>query len=385
MAFSDLLVNGQPAGQPPLQGVTIDLYKDGGNGSFDGGSGVGADDTLVGGPVLTDASGHYSFSVATAGTYFVQEIAPTGYSAPSPIPVTVTAQELAGVVQTTIDGFTTSQTVTADPSRPTRVPRSRCPEAIGGHRDLSVQLLSSSGEILLEASPVFDSPGSHLLHFDTLGNSGSGIYTLAWDGANPGTPPALNYTGLGGIDLTAGGATGISLLMGADHDGSTATFTIYKDASDWSTATFSIPGPSDGVDSNNPNQSVFVPFSAFTTGGGSGADLTDVGAVQMQVGGGIDGLNGQVSLLATAAPTQLTTNLANTPEADLQITKTDGKTTAVPGTSDTYTIVVTNAGPTAVSGAWIADTFPATFTNVTYTAVATGERHRFHSERIRGY
>ena len=60
------------------------------------------------------------------------------------------------------------------------------------------------------------------------------------------------------------------------------------------------------------------------------------------------------------------------PQADLQITKTDGKTTVVPGTSDTYTVVVTNAGPSAVTGATIADIFPATFTNVTYTAVATG-------------
>jgi len=65
------------------------------------------------------------------------------------------------------------------------------------------------------------------------------------------------------------------------------------------------------------------------------------------------------------------------PQADLQITKTDGKTTAVPGTSNSYTIVVTNAGPTAVTGAAIADTFPAGFTNVTYTAVATGSASGF--------
>jgi uncharacterized repeat protein (TIGR01451 family) len=61
-----------------------------------------------------------------------------------------------------------------------------------------------------------------------------------------------------------------------------------------------------------------------------------------------------------------------TPSADLSITKTDGKTTAVPGTSDTYTIVVTNAGPSAVTAATVADTFPPTFTNVTFTATATG-------------
>jgi uncharacterized repeat protein (TIGR01451 family) len=59
-------------------------------------------------------------------------------------------------------------------------------------------------------------------------------------------------------------------------------------------------------------------------------------------------------------------------DADLQITKTDGKTEAVPGTRDTYTIVVTNAGPSSVTGAMVTDTFPAIFTGVTFTATATG-------------
>src|SRR5688572_24497089 len=42
-----------------------------------------------------------------------------------------------------------------------------------------------------------------------------------------------------------------------------------------------------------------------------------------------------------------------TPGADLQITKTDGATEEVPGTSITYTILVTNAGPSDVIGATV--------------------------------
>ena len=57
---------------------------------------------------------------------------------------------------------------------------------------------------------------------------------------------------------------------------------------------------------------------------------------------------------------------------DLAITKTDGKTTAVAGTANTYTIVVTNTGSVAATGATVVDLFPAAFTGVTYTAVATG-------------
>jgi hypothetical protein len=39
-----------------------------------------------------------------------------------------------------------------------------------------------------------------------------------------------------------------------------------------------------------------------------------------------------------------------TPSADLGITKTDGVTTATPGGSVTYTIVASNAGPSACPG-----------------------------------
>jgi len=59
-------------------------------------------------------------------------------------------------------------------------------------------------------------------------------------------------------------------------------------------------------------------------------------------------------------------------QADLKVTVTDGKTSAVPGTQDIYTIVVTNVGPSKVTGAVIHDTFPGNFTGVTYTATQSG-------------
>jgi uncharacterized repeat protein (TIGR01451 family) len=61
-----------------------------------------------------------------------------------------------------------------------------------------------------------------------------------------------------------------------------------------------------------------------------------------------------------------------TPQADLSITKTDGVTSAVPGGSVTYTIVVTNNGPSNANGATVTDTFPAGLTGVTFTSVAAG-------------
>ena len=80
-----------------------------------------------------------------------------------------------------------------------------------------------------------------------------------------------------------------------------------------------------------------------------------------------------------AAPTGFTdTNSANNsatdtdtlaPQGDLSITKTDGKTVVVPGTANTYTIVVGNSGPSTAAGAAVSDGLPATLTGVTWTAL----------------
>jgi uncharacterized repeat protein (TIGR01451 family) len=57
--------------------------------------------------------------------------------------------------------------------------------------------------------------------------------------------------------------------------------------------------------------------------------------------------------------------------ADLSITKTDGVTTATPGGSVTYTVTASNAGVDPVTGATVADTFPASLT-CTWTCVGAG-------------
>jgi uncharacterized repeat protein (TIGR01451 family) len=57
--------------------------------------------------------------------------------------------------------------------------------------------------------------------------------------------------------------------------------------------------------------------------------------------------------------------------ADLSITKTDGQTSALPGLPLTYTIVVSNAGPSNVTGATVTDTMPAALAGVSWTCVAS--------------
>jgi uncharacterized repeat protein (TIGR01451 family) len=60
------------------------------------------------------------------------------------------------------------------------------------------------------------------------------------------------------------------------------------------------------------------------------------------------------------------------PVADLSLTKTDGASTYTPDGSTTYTIVVTNNGPSFVTGATVTDTLPAAITSATWTVNYTG-------------
>ncbi|MBK6902408.1 MAG: DUF11 domain-containing protein [Saprospirales bacterium] len=59
-------------------------------------------------------------------------------------------------------------------------------------------------------------------------------------------------------------------------------------------------------------------------------------------------------------------------QADLSITKTDGSATYTPGVGVTYTVVVSNAGPSDAVGATVTDAAPAGTTISSWTAVFAG-------------
>ena len=59
------------------------------------------------------------------------------------------------------------------------------------------------------------------------------------------------------------------------------------------------------------------------------------------------------------------------PVGDLSITKTDGLTSAIPGAATSYTIVVSNGGPSAAGGVAVNDALPATLSGATWTCTAT--------------
>jgi uncharacterized repeat protein (TIGR01451 family) len=60
-----------------------------------------------------------------------------------------------------------------------------------------------------------------------------------------------------------------------------------------------------------------------------------------------------------------------TPHVALSISMTDGRTEIIPGEVNTYTITVTNHGPSAASVVNISDDFPTNLSNVTWTCTAS--------------
>ena len=58
-------------------------------------------------------------------------------------------------------------------------------------------------------------------------------------------------------------------------------------------------------------------------------------------------------------------------EADLAVTKTDGSATATAGSAVSYTVTVSNSGPSNVTGATFTDTVPAALTGVTWACAIT--------------
>jgi uncharacterized repeat protein (TIGR01451 family) len=132
---------------------------------------------------------------------------------------------------------------------------------------------------------------------------------------------------------------------------------------------------------------VFTGGSGTTSGSGNINELVNLG-----IGGtAVYTVNASTFSTATGSLTNTATvtapagtidpNLSNntwtdvdlwSPIADLAITKVDGSPTYVPGEATTYTVTVTNNGPSFATGASVVDTFSAAFTSVSWTAAFTG-------------
>ena len=337
----------------PLANITVNLWHDGGDGVFEG-KNVGSDDTLVG-TASSNANGQYAFSGLSAGMYFVQQAPVPGLVIPSSQEVqtvVVTSADLQGTPGTTIDSFaSTSQYVSGSlHGGKSGMSSASTPDAIGDHRNLYVQLTTFGGSVSMGADA--DWPG--LLDFGS-GAASNGLFWVNWDGNNS-NPAVLNPTGLGQVDITSQGAsTGIEFAVAADHDTGSVMLKVYSNASNWSWASVPITNTGDGSLSSSDSQ--FVPFSSFMTGGGTGANFSQVGAIQLSVNG-VNAIDGEVGPIAAVGPMVFNENFVNSAQADMAVVKTATPNPVVAGNQLTYTFTTTNYGPSNDTDVTLSDTLP---------------------------
>ena len=154
---------------------------------------------------------------------------------------------------------------------------------IGGYRDVSlVQEFSTMTPV---GANVFTSDGSLSLSNATDVDS---TLSIVWDGDD--SPDSINYIGLGGIDLTQSGELeGILVNVLSNDLNMDITFNIYTDELNFSTATLNFAAGSTDIDAFFAFDSLLNPgdnrteFSNAGTSGG--ADFTNVGAIEMIIGG----------------------------------------------------------------------------------------------------
>ena len=305
--FQDLTDNGFDTGvDTNLSGVSVALFRDGGNTTYDSGLGTSAagDDISVGTVTSAVTTGLYSFSVSTAGTYFiVQSSVATGLlqrSSQRVQTLVVTSTDVAGIALTTIDTFnTTAQTVTAsfgvtNPDFNTSV----ASESIGGERDMFAN--ATAGTISMQS----DTPSTtNFLAFD-VGAGANGTRILSYDGVDS-DAQVLATNGLGGLDLTsAGAATGFRFQIGGEA-GTQITLQVNSGANA-STVTVAIPTTSGA----SPTAILDILFTNFVTSTGTGANFASVGAIQISVTGP-DAADAIIDTIQTFGPSVITRNVAN--------------------------------------------------------------------------
>ena len=363
LVFNDFAGNGYDPGEE-VAGASLALYLDNGNGAFDPST-----DSLVQN-TTTGSDGSYAFSRLTAGNYFAVQNAQTVdgvtlQQSVSPL-ININGTAVEGQIVLVIDDFDTTQQAVSDSTNDgvpvtSSVP---APEAIGGERDLYVNKTSVNGAVNLS---VDDPLLPNLLIFDSVA-TGNGDRRVTWDGPD-GDATTVDDGGLGNVDLTsAGAALGLQLQIGADLSGGNAVVRLYTDdgngttANRYSTATLPIPQTGGTV----PFFAEFLPFADFTPTAGGGADLNNIGAIELEITGSAN-VNGSAELVGTVGETDFTQDFVNFASADLRLTKGINNETPNIGENVTFTISLNNDGPDTATNVAVLDQLPegVTFVSVT--------------------
>jgi uncharacterized repeat protein (TIGR01451 family) len=356
LVFVDTAGDGFDLGEE-VAGATVELFLDDGDSVFEPGAG----DALVTSDT-TDSNGEYQFLGLAAGSYWVRQPAQV-IGADSLIldvqEVVISATDEEGILGSLIDDFSSAvpTAVAADPLGTTDSDTADllATEVLGLERDFEVELTGTSGGQSVQMTVAADKLSLN------PSIQAQGRYTAVWDGDdNDGSTAGsgIDFDGLAGYDLTdLGSSAGIILEdVLADQAGGSATIRVYTDATNFSTLTMAIP--------NSVNTDLFFDFADFTTAGGTGADFTDVGAIELEINSTVDAMDGEVEYISAIGYTFQQADFDNFVESDLELSKVVDVAAPNVGDDVTFTITVTNGGPDSAMNVAVTDLLPAGLTFV---------------------
>jgi hypothetical protein len=159
---------------------------------------------------------------------------------------------------------------------------------LGGERDSVVIWDSGPNTVDVEVN----AGSSGLLNFSS-GAATIGYADFIWDGLDG--SDAVDFAGLGGVDLTAGGTlNAIALNVAFDDLPVEVGMSIATDAGNFSSASLNLPG---GIFTP---QSYSILFSAFVPDVGAGADFTNVNAILLWIQGELAATDVQLDFIESA-------------------------------------------------------------------------------------
>jgi hypothetical protein len=191
-----------------------------------------------------------------------------------------------------IDDFASTQSVlipTGPPNPQTVSDGELGTTSVGGARTIALNRTSGFGIASLDANQT----GSGLLSLSTAA-AVVGSAQLLYDGNDD---TVLDPMGLGGVDVTDGGASTVLRVVGRSDLAATISVTFYTDGGNFSVGTLTLPG----TGSDGPFQTIDLPLASLVVGGGTGAVLNDIGAIQIAISGPAS-VDLQLDSVGTAVP-----------------------------------------------------------------------------------
>jgi uncharacterized repeat protein (TIGR01451 family) len=199
------------------------------------------------------------------------------------------------------------------------------------------------------------------------GTAGNTATATDNDTAAPQVDLAVTKTRTSALPVIAGEVVTYSIVVSSNGPSSITSFTGND---------ISVPGllsPSYNVDTGtyDPNTGIWTAAAGDSFDKGEKVTFTFSGTVPANATGTLTNTVTGTPPIFDPDPNNNTSTATDTivVKPVLSITKTDGKTTYVPGTSTTYTIVATNAGPSFLAGGTVSDPLPAQVSSATWTAV----------------